>query len=257
MVIVYSNLDLTKASDRLSAIESCAVQVRELLNDSYCYGLWSGGLAQDIAWNLSPASTTSQRPPELFNIPTRSWASVGVGVWYPYVEAPASPLSHLGLVTCQNDERLKHNHTLLHVTGQVLPGKIKLGGPAGSLQNWTPTGEKRGMYVQVCHKCLESGAEFISLSSPEYWFIYDFELESENWDCETWYDIGVVRLGEYPRYELYMVLWRYGRAILGSGLRREPDDGYPIYQRVRMLNFSRFGDSDLERRHPWVGAKQA
>jgi hypothetical protein len=33
-------------------------------------------------------------------------------------------------------------------------------------------------------------------------------------------------------YDIYLVVWRYGKAIPGSGLHRETEDGHPIHQRI-------------------------
>lgn len=45
----YSQLKLTKATDRLPALQGCADQVREQLGDTYSFGLWKNSSPGDLA----------------------------------------------------------------------------------------------------------------------------------------------------------------------------------------------------------------
>jgi hypothetical protein len=72
----------------------------------------------------------------------------------------------------------------------------------------------------------------MSLSSELYDFIEDFALRAEDWNTECWSDITIVQLARLYEPDDCLVLWRYGKAIPGSGHDRETRDGYSIYQRI-------------------------
>jgi hypothetical protein len=76
MVCKYSVLELTYQSDRLHAIQGCAELIENLTSDECISGLWKNSLLGDLLWTTESRTKRQKRPPELFDLPSWSWASV-------------------------------------------------------------------------------------------------------------------------------------------------------------------------------------
>jgi hypothetical protein len=225
----YSGLDLTKSSDRLPAIQGCAEQVKPYLQDSYSFGLWTGGLGLDLFW-VQDDARPERRPIQLFHVPTWSWASVVGQVFYLYEDAlgqrAEAVVEHVQDDSCQGQ-----TSAYWLITGQIMPARLKLGiDPFAGDINYHYWAE-RGMEIEVAGDYSVEGIP-VCLSSNNYSFYPDFALRGDDWDNESWYDITIVRMWEHITGDNDLVLWRYGKAIPGSGQERQTKDGCPVYQRI-------------------------
>ncbi|KAK1753186.1 heterokaryon incompatibility protein-domain-containing protein, partial [Echria macrotheca] len=81
MVAEYSARQFTYETDRLPAISSLERFADPMGKDLYLHGLWMSKMPQHLAW--CPAENRIPRPPELFRIPSWSWASRAGMVLYP------------------------------------------------------------------------------------------------------------------------------------------------------------------------------
>jgi hypothetical protein len=223
----YSGLDLTKLSDRLPAIQGCAEQVRPYLQDSYSFGLWTRGSGRDlfwVHWHVRP----ERRPIQLLHVPTWSWASVSGRVRYDdsHVRDVEVVIEHVQDDSCQGQ-----TSAYWLITGQVMPARLKLGIDPFAGDTGYHHGDKRGIEIEVAGDYSVEGIPACLLSN-KYSFFPDFALRGDDWDHESWYDIIIVRMLEGIFGDPSLVLWRYGKAIPGSGQERQTNDGYPIYQRI-------------------------
>jgi hypothetical protein len=235
MVGEYSGLALTIPSDRLPAIQGCVQQIGQHLKDSYHYGLWEGELIQDLAWIVT-GSSPGPRPSSQFSTPTWSWASAGAPVFYSEV-TDLECLSHARLAI-KATSYLSQSSSLLLLTGQMIPSRLKLTENPGL--DCHVRNDWNGIGIKFDYEYLDSRLVSLSSCSSHFHFIADVEMRTAEWNCETWYRIAIVRLGRSQYREYHLVLWRYGKAIPGSGLEQETNDGYPIYQRIGILIY----DSD-------------
>jgi hypothetical protein len=219
----YTVLSLTKSSDKLHAIQGCAEQMRERLEDSYHFGLWQDSLLQDLGWIA--VNYVRARPSGQFSIPTWSWASIDSPIGYSSPIREFFGHARLAIGTAHDGPFFAQNASVLLVTSQLLPASLKL---AGDIEAIT---------VRIDDEYLTRGSK--SMSST---FYADFNMHTTNCDCEAWYDVVVVRFGtekygDYPA-QFNLVLWRYGRSIPGSGLERKTVDKHPIYQRIGIVKYS-------------------
>jgi hypothetical protein len=215
----YSRLDLTRLSDRLPAIQGCAEQIRPYLRDSYSFGLWTKGSGLDLAWSTFPSGADERRPHELFHVPTWSWASVGGQVRYhdrgdQYVKVV---FEH-----AQDDPCPGQTSAYWLITGQMMPARLKI-----------DHSRKVDIEVSSDYSMARTSASLLVRSGSG--FRPDFALHTDDWNDESWYDISIVRIGRNLLSEIFLVLWRYGKSIPGSGQERQTKDGYPIYQRVGLI----------------------
>jgi hypothetical protein len=228
----YSRLDLTKLSDRLPAIQGCAEQVRPYLQDSYSFGLWTKGSGRDLFW-IQDDARPERRPIQLFHVPTWSWASVGGQVFYLYEhvydQGAEAVVEHVQDDSCQGQIS---DHWL--ITGQIIPARLKLGIDPFAGDTYYRDRAERGMEIEVARDYLITGTS-TCLSTYNYFLHPDFALCGDYWDNEYWYDITIVRMTEDITADIGLVLWRYGKAIPGSGQERQTKDGHPIYQRIGCL----------------------
>ena len=77
IVIGYSQLNLTRMSDRLVAISGLATQMKTVDSGRYLAGLWEASLMSDLTW-----FTTKDSSESLCNVPSWSWASVSSAVTF-------------------------------------------------------------------------------------------------------------------------------------------------------------------------------
>ncbi|KAK4176139.1 putative GMC oxidoreductase [Triangularia setosa] len=83
MVRAYTELDLTKLSDRPVAILGLAVEMQYSRNGLYAAGLWEDSLLSDLAWHTGTRTPRGKKPTgprpsrDLTKAPTWSWLSVG------------------------------------------------------------------------------------------------------------------------------------------------------------------------------------
>ena len=70
----YSGLDLSHASDKLTALAGIAEQFQAELGCKYVAGLWHDHLLSGLPWMLADGHKACRRPP--YRSPTWSWASL-------------------------------------------------------------------------------------------------------------------------------------------------------------------------------------
>jgi hypothetical protein len=230
----YTGLNLTQSSDRLHAIQGCVEQMREHLKDSYHFDLWQGNLLKDMAWTADTYLRPGPRLTSQFPIPTWSWASIDSGVWYANMNECFAH-ARLARELAQGDPFSTQASTILLLTGQLLPASFKL--PRSSAPKQYTESDDDMIRIHTDGQHLHGRSESAFLPSGKYIFYPDFDTRVTNRDSEAWYDIVIVRLGraESDSAQFSLVLWRYGKAIPGSGSERDTVDGYPIYQRIGML----------------------
>lgn len=73
----YSARSLTKATDRLVALEGLRTEMQKKTRDTYCYGMWRNGLPDQLLWHCVEPAQRSMSP---LDIPTWSWASTMHGI---------------------------------------------------------------------------------------------------------------------------------------------------------------------------------
>ncbi|KAK4159284.1 heterokaryon incompatibility protein-domain-containing protein [Cladorrhinum sp. PSN259] len=84
MIIQYSALHLTYASDKLPALSGLADQIQRSSNQTYIAGMWQETLVLDMCWYLPRiAGKPPKRPYATYQAPSWSWASVNGPVEYP------------------------------------------------------------------------------------------------------------------------------------------------------------------------------
>lgn len=248
----YSGLDLTIEADRLPAIRGCAEQIREKLGASYCFGLWESGSAFELAWSKTGSSILQNpRCPELFCLPTWSWAAVHGTVDYnaahsvdPTCEYPWAPTV---FKQARNDPCEGQTSFYWVITGQVMSGRLNLRDP----------GEVADRF-----QILEDDLELQDSTSWSrlHWhtFYPDFQLARTDWDEDDWYDITFLRLCGNDREIVFLVLWRYGKAIPGTGQDRYTDEGHPIYQRIGIIRLYEDGYENPDpKRRRWRRTRKA
>jgi hypothetical protein len=239
----YSGLDLTKSSDRLYAIQGCADQIGERLKESYHFGLWHGDLLGDLAWE---SGCNKPRPTGQHCTPTWSWASTDGKASYYVIN---KVLSHVQLRMEPAPDESHLTLSFLLLTGQRLPANLKIARSSRTYdqKKW----DGNGLRIEVNSDFLDENANSTWLTKPGcgLFFQNDFEMRAADWDCETQYDISIIRLGNsenaWGRPDLCLVLWRYGRGIPGSGLERETVEKHPIYQRIGTLSIEVGGITNL------------
>lgn len=251
----YSGLDLTIAADRLPAIRGCAEQIRAKLDDSYYFGLWKSGSAFDLAWKVSHLENRKiSRYPELFYLPTWSWAAVHGSVDYglAYLVDPTCgyPWAAAVFKQAQNDPCEGQTSSYWVITGQVMSGKLSLRYLEGTTEVIA--------YLEILRDDLD--LQNSTAWSRLHWhtFYPDFQLARTDWDEDDRYDIISLRLCGKDRETVFLVLWRYGKAIPGTGQDRYTDEGHPIYQRIGIIRL--YGDGyenpDPKRRR-WRRTREA
>jgi hypothetical protein len=67
---------------------------------------------------------------------------------------------------------------------------------------------------------------------PPYEYFADFELFSADWDGDEECDVEIVHMLGGEEADYCLVIWRYGKAIPGTGLDRVTAHGHAIYQRI-------------------------
>jgi hypothetical protein len=238
----YSGLDLTKSSDKLYAIQGCADQIGERLNESYLFGLWQGDLLGDLAWGKG---CKKPRPTGQHCIPTWSWASTDGQVSYVNIN---HVLSHIQLAIEPGPDESHLTPSILLLTGRILPASLKIA--RYSMNYDRETWSWNGLRIEVNSDFSKEDSKSTWLTKPGCGsdFFQDFEMRTADWDCETQYDISLALLGRsniHVQHQHCLVLWRYGRGIPGPGVERETVDKHPIYQRIGML----YMNVDLQRRN--------
>ncbi|KAH7401142.1 heterokaryon incompatibility protein-domain-containing protein [Phaeosphaeria sp. MPI-PUGE-AT-0046c] len=75
----YSNRDLTKASDRLIALQGIITPLQRILNEDHVAGMWRTQLWRQLTWWMGPTTAADQ---DDFPAPSWSWLSVTKRVHY-------------------------------------------------------------------------------------------------------------------------------------------------------------------------------
>jgi Heterokaryon incompatibility protein (HET) len=122
----YRKRRLTVRADVLPALSGIATRFANILNDTYCAGLWKNDLLNCLAWHsaVEPNSNTS-RPSE-YRAPTWSWASIDSPTyWWPRGEkATVDIVMSTKVVNCDVEPVCP-----IAPYGKVQAGRIELRGP--------------------------------------------------------------------------------------------------------------------------------
>jgi hypothetical protein len=128
----YSGCKLTKERDKLVAISAIVKSLNLLLDDVYLAGLWEKQLLNQLLWcNVDESREIS--PPEYYQAPSWSWASINSAVEMPDCPAIQSP-EHLGVELMWS--KVLETYTKSRdgdATGQVISGFIRLRGPLANV----------------------------------------------------------------------------------------------------------------------------
>jgi hypothetical protein len=223
----YSRLKLTNAGDRLPAIQGCADQIGKVLADVSRFGLWRGGMLGDLLWHTKDSwKRYARRPPQLFHLPTWSWASVNGDIDH-YVASEEYALVESTHAE-QGDGKGQESRYLI-VASKAVPARLRFA--------WQPNHIDR-VEIEVDERYLRAGSGI--------WrgvdFKADFSLRSHEWveGAETW-AISILRLAKIGMHDpvlardCCLIIWTYGKAIPGSGALRHLKDKHPIHQRIGTL----------------------
>jgi len=86
LVTHYSELLLTKSTDRLPALSGIASQFHRATKEDYIAGIWQGDIARGLAW-YTPYYVLTEEPPRVsgwdYLSPSWSWAAAKYGVQFP------------------------------------------------------------------------------------------------------------------------------------------------------------------------------
>ncbi|CAG8983181.1 hypothetical protein HYALB_00004008 [Hymenoscyphus albidus] len=152
MVVGYSSLELSYASDKLPALSGLAKQMHSKRPDeNYCAGLWSGSLYTDLLWVVlmshrdygDNVDDYSHQVPA-YRAPSWSWASTDGKIRYPQVWLNMH-VTHT-LFTIDNvDIRLATQDA----TGQVKNGSLTITGPIFEVHmiDLNPTSGKKAFLI--------------------------------------------------------------------------------------------------------------
>jgi hypothetical protein len=240
MVGEYTDLTLTFKVDRLAAMQGCVQQIKDVMSEDYVLGLWEDSLLEDLCWETISVGKDDRRPPELFGLPTWSWASAGGHAAYEETTPGTVFKGHASVALSPVNNLAGDDHSSQHrliVTGPFIPARLSF---KKNDREWLRKGcvvlNIDGIFVTGCHTS--------STSLPQWCVRLDSWMEAEDWDNHSQvYDIGIMWLAQRwipdranGTQDISVVLWRYGKTIPGSGKRREAMAGIPIYQRIGMLH---------------------
>lgn len=123
IVIPYIHRDITKDSDRLTALSALAAKFSLLLEDMYIAGIWRADIWRGLCWSCI---NSCGRPSKSF-APSWSWASIEGGThdrWNDALEFPRLPNLRCQVLDCQSI------HKGRNTTGEVSSGTIRIKTPA-------------------------------------------------------------------------------------------------------------------------------
>jgi hypothetical protein len=111
----YSDLDLTQASDRITALAGIASETRDALQYQderlglhksldYMAGLWLRDINYGLCWEICQCNESASSP-QVANIPSWSWASVMHEVTWPRRYPNMTPCLSLKQVICYGSEK--------------------------------------------------------------------------------------------------------------------------------------------------------
>lgn len=83
VIKAYSQMKLTKSSDKLIALSGIAKKFSALLNDTYIAGMWQKYLASELLWYVEGAKQSDGTPsvrPRPYRAPSFSWTSIDARV---------------------------------------------------------------------------------------------------------------------------------------------------------------------------------
>jgi hypothetical protein len=152
--------------------------------------------------------------------------------------------AHIELVQLQVDLHPRQRSAYWLATGHMLPARLKLAKDCttdsdSDIDDDTDEDEpKNGIEVHISHDHLVPGANTTLLPTSFYVFHQDFQLRANTWDTESWYNITLIHLqsDEDNGHDVRLLLWRYGRGILGSSLDKDTKDGREIHQRIGLMH---------------------
>ncbi|TEA19931.1 hypothetical protein C8034_v004179 [Colletotrichum sidae] len=79
-VLNYTSCELTKHDDKDKAMWGIAKLVRDMQREEYAYGLWSGGLEEQLAWRVAGQPAKEPAKPDKEFFPSWSWTSLNVPI---------------------------------------------------------------------------------------------------------------------------------------------------------------------------------
>jgi hypothetical protein len=272
----YSSLQLTMPTDRLHALQGCAEQMKAKLQDLYTFGHWAGGEARDLLWKRHWRTKPAKRITGGICIPSWSWGSISTGVEFSDGLEPEIQVTY---DEPKHDPCHGQTSSYMLVEGKVLSGWLKLGrnrrrkhkpqtplqgsdgakdkqkgleaykedperreleenGPEEDLEEVVDRRVEVGTYSQH----LANGTSSTVLTWSRNKFYEDYDLQTAAWDSEARYDVELLLCGQDKHDRLLLVLWRYGKSIPGTGLRRQTIDGHTIYQRIGVISEDKTGN---------------
>ncbi|KAI6836604.1 hypothetical protein KC340_g12494 [Hortaea werneckii] len=159
-VQTFSEMQLTRPTDRLPAISAIASVIQAETGDQYLAGLWRRGLLKQLAWRYHNSGTLDP-PYDVYVAPSWSWASFPSDVKIPAAGEPEA--------VCAEDAEILHVHcepvNLCSPLGAVHHGTLALRG----LCMWAN--------VQLAHKYAEVQIDKISIIGTKLEFPVRLQLD--------------------------------------------------------------------------------
>lgn len=133
IVPTYTQLHLTKESDRLPALSAVVQGLENVLNDTYMCGLWRADLENGLTWSSGAYGTNPPipgKPPSQYRAPSWSWASVEgpVDVCYDYEDdyEPIISVLDAKVTPAGKDPRSDVRIGSVNLSGHLLPGNMAI-----------------------------------------------------------------------------------------------------------------------------------
>lgn len=236
MVSEYTELALTKSSDRLPAIRGCAKQMRRCMSGRYLMGLWEDNLLDDLLWIPLDSERPAARPDE-YRSPSWSWASMDGKVSYRHTSIVESYVRIDG-IECRDD--LTSPRAISRPEPLILQGNIV---PANLLRRESKMLMRRVPFTLQLQHCNLANVEDLQASDINEYLIPAYRLHL---DVSVSFDTGdeqIVFLFRMARVlvqskveEYYLVLRRRNISNL------EADNSY---ERIGIVNMRGLEDPDL------------
>lgn len=195
---------------------------------------------------------TKQRPPELFGLPTWSWASVrGRVLFSDASEIGRTQVARIVLREVDNDPCDGQTSAYWIITGRTVPGRLSCtphttSGETDSRGHTDSKGFTDRVQLRIPSSYLNRDTESLILPHEYYAILPDFKIFAADWESDTEYDVDIIQMRVAYPLTFGLVLWRYGKAIPGSGQHRVTSDKYPIYQRIGLVSFNEFSYDGVE-----------
>ncbi|KAI6888854.1 hypothetical protein KC360_g716 [Hortaea werneckii] len=159
-VQTFSEMQLTRPTDRLPAISAIASVIQAETGDQYLVGLWRRGLLKQLAWRGNDRGTLNS-PYGVYVAPSWSWASFPSDIQIPAGGEPEA--------VCAEDAEILHVHC----------EPVNLCSPLGAVYHGTLTLRGLCMWanVQLAHKYAEVQIDKISIIGTQLEFPVRLQLD--------------------------------------------------------------------------------